>query len=164
MRPEQTIFEDLESLCSSKGFIHAVADICFRDNVVGFKDDLRAEDTSYLFSKSRLIRTETTTLIGLMMRAPIDLTLPKPEVVSDYIEQARALLEELHQAIATAGTNVIFSEGATDPGFNPFMFGEVLREPIFYGPESAYAFQYRDLAPANTVRMLPGYSITEASI
>ena len=30
---------------------------------------------------------------------------------------------------------------------NPFTAGEVLREPIFYGGESAYTFQHRDLAP-----------------
>ena len=147
MRSEQTIFDELASLCRSTGFIHAVAAICFRDNIVGFKDELRAEDTSRLFSASRLIRTETTTLIGLMMRAPIDLTLPDSGIVSDYIKQADDLLDELHHAIANAGTKVILSERTTDPAFNPFTFGEVLRESIFYAGESAYAFQYRDLAP-----------------
>ena len=34
-----------------------------------------------------------------------------------------------------------------ESGFNPFTRGDVLREAIFYGGESAYAFQYRDLAP-----------------
>ena len=84
MRSEQAIFNDLATLCSSKGFIHAVAAICFRDNIVVFRDELRAEDMAQLFSKSRLIRTEVTTLIGLMMRAPINFSLPTPEVVSDY--------------------------------------------------------------------------------
>lgn len=147
MRSEQAIFDDLASLCCSSGFIHAVAAICSRDNVVGFKNELRAEDISHLFSKSRLTRTETTTLIGLTMRAPIDLTLPAPEVISNHIKQAYTLLEELHQAIATAGAKLIFSERVTEPDFNPFTFGEVLREPIFYGPQSAYTFQYRDLSP-----------------
>ena len=77
MRSEQEIFENLASLCSSQGFIHAVAHICFRDNIVGFRDELRAEDMAQRFSQSCLIRTEVTTLIGLMMRAPIDLTTPR---------------------------------------------------------------------------------------
>ena len=45
LRSEQAIFEDLASLGSSKGFIHAVAAICFRDNVVGFKDEPMADWT-----------------------------------------------------------------------------------------------------------------------
>jgi hypothetical protein len=34
-----------------------------------------------------------------------------------------------------------------DESFNPFANGSALREPIFYGGESAYSFQYRDLSP-----------------
>ena len=147
MRSEQEIFDDLEALCSSQGFIHAISYICFRDNVVGFSDELKAEDMAQLFSRSCLIRTEVTTLIGLMMRTPIDFILPTPEVVSGYIEHSEALLEELHQAMISAGEKVIALENTAGPDFNPFTFGEVLREAIFYSAESAYTFQYRDLAP-----------------
>ena len=147
MRSEQVIFDDLVSLCASPGYIHAVAAISFRDNFVTFADEFKAEDLLPWFSQRCLIRTETTTLIGLMMRAPINFTLPEPKVVSYYIEQSEALLGELHQAIITAAKEVIVSKRATEPDCNPFTLGEVLREPIFYGPESAYLFQYRDLAP-----------------
>ena len=147
MRSEQEIFNDLATLCSSKGFIHAVAAICFRDNIVGFGDELRAEDMAHMYSKSRLIRTEVTTLIGLMMRAPIDLSLPAPGVITDYIEQAEALLEELHQSMMNSGEMINALKNTSEPNFNPFTFGKFLREPIFYGGESAYSFQYRDLAP-----------------
>lgn len=147
MRPEQAIFDDLASLCASPGYIHAAAAICFRDNFVIFADDFKTEDLLPWFSQRCLIRTETTTLIGLMMRAPINFALPEPKVVSDYIEQSEALLEELRQAIITAAKEAILSKRATEPDVNPFTLGEVLREPIFYGPESAYLFQYRDLAP-----------------
>ena len=57
-RPEQDIFNDLASLCVSPGYIHAIASFCFRDHVVGFSDELRAEDYAKLFSFERLIRTE----------------------------------------------------------------------------------------------------------
>ena len=147
MRSEQAIFDDLATLCSSKGFIHGVAAICFRDNIVGFNGALRAEDMAHLFSKSRLIRTEVTTLIGLMMRAPIELTLPTPRVVSDYIEQTEALLDELHQSMMNSGAMSNALRNAAERDFNPFTFGKFLREPIFYGGESAYSSQYRDLAP-----------------
>lgn len=146
IRSEQEIFDELASLCTFPGYIHAIAAICFRDNILSVAGKLSSEDILNFSSKSRLIRTETTTLIGLMMRAPIDFTLPKRKVIYEYIEQTETLLEELHQAIQHVMEKSIFSERITEPGFNPFQLGEVLREPIFYGPESAYIFQYRDLA------------------
>ena len=81
------------------------------------------------------------------MRAPIDFTLPPQEVISGYIEQSEALLQELHQAIMDVGTEVISLELAEESGSNPFNSGQVLREIIFYGGESAYPCQFRDLAP-----------------
>ena len=97
-----------------------------------------------MFSRSRLIRTETTTLIGLMMRAPIDFTLPQPHLVSDYIEQTEKLLEELHTVIRNSMISLLRS-GQPDP--TVLSSGKFLREPIFYGGDAAYPFQYRDLAP-----------------
>src|ERR1700738_634929 len=120
MRSEQEIFDDLAVLCISKGYIHAIAIFCFRDYVVRFEDELRPENMARLYSKSRLIRTEVTTLIGLMMRAPIDFFLPLPETISDYIQRSEALLEELHYTLATTFANSLKPENATDPKFNTF--------------------------------------------
>jgi hypothetical protein len=78
-RTEQEIFDELAALCASQGYAHAIAFLCFRDNIVGYKDELRGEDYAKLFSLERLIRTEISTLIGLMARAPIDYALPSPE-------------------------------------------------------------------------------------
>ena len=147
MRSEQEIFDDLAALCLSKGYIHALANICFRDNVVRFKDELRPENLAPLFSASRLIRTEVTTLIGLMIRAPIDFSMPSQETISDYVGRSDALLDELHRAMSGARPDLFAAANLKGPDFNPFKFGDVLREPIFYGGESAYPFQYRDLAP-----------------
>ena len=148
MRSEQEIFDDLEALCSSQGFIHAIVHICFRDNVVGFSDELKAEDMAQLYSGSRLIRTEVTTLIGLMMRAPIDFILPTPETISGYIGHSEALLEELHQAMINAFAKVIAPENAEEPNFNPFTFGDFLREAIFYSAEIRLPFPISRLGSA----------------
>ena len=147
MRLEQEIFDDLATLSISKGYIHAIANVCFRDYVVSFGDELKPENILRLYSRLRLIRTEVTTLIGLMMRAPIDFSLPLPQTISDYIERSETLLEELHHTLAAPFAHYLTSENASNPDFNPARIGEALREPIFYGGESAYAFQYRDLAP-----------------
>ena len=132
MRTEQTVFEELASLCISRGFVHAIAKTCF----------LHIEDLATMRSRSRLIRTEITTLIGLTMRGPIDFSLPAPEILSDYLERSYALLEELHQTMRHPRT-----DSAASPNADRYTSGQFLRELIFYGGESAYSFQYRDLAP-----------------
>ncbi|WP_455230852.1 nuclease-related domain-containing protein [Geopseudomonas aromaticivorans] len=56
-----------------------------------------------------------------------------------------------------------------DSGFDPFERGAVLREPIFYSGESAYNFQYLDLAVSKYAADEPwlmanrGFSIDQAS-
>lgn len=79
MRSEQEIFDDLASLCASPGYAHAVAYLCSRDNMIHYSGEMKADDMQHLFTKSRLIRTETSTLIGLMLKSPIDYTLPAPQ-------------------------------------------------------------------------------------
>lgn len=80
MRSEQVIFDDLASLCASPGYAHAVAYLCSRDNMIHYSGEMKAEDMQHLFTKSRLIRTETSTLIGLMLKSPIGLA-PFPRTV-----------------------------------------------------------------------------------
>lgn len=146
-RSEHDIFSDLASLCVSPGYIHAVAYFCFRDHVVGFGDELRSEQYAKLFSFDRLIRTEISTLIGLMLRAPRDLTLPDQNVLAQYLERTEALLRELHEALNEPGrASLIAALANPAKSANPFTSAAVLREPIFYGAESAYTSQYRDLS------------------
>src|SRR5258708_16822498 len=148
-RAEQEIFNDLAAVCISPGYAHAVAHFCFRDQVVGYGDALKGEDYAKLFSFDRLIRTEISTLIGLMVRAPRDLTMPDSKTLEDYIGRTEALLKELHHGMnapAMAELREAFADPEKFKGFNPFARGAALREPIFYGAESAYSFQYRDLS------------------
>ena len=148
MRAEQEIFDELAGLCSSPGYAHAIAYLCSRDNMIRYSGEMKAEDMQHLFSKSRLIRTETSTLIGLMLKNPIDYTLPAPPVLEKYIEATEALLEEIHHTMTASFLQDIDPAKIAEPGCNPFTNGAALREPIFYGGESAYSFQYRDFAPA----------------
>ncbi len=146
-RAEQAIFDDLAALCVSAGYIHAIAYFCYRDHVVGFGDELRADDYAKLFSFDRLIRTEISTLIGLMLRAPRDLACPDQKTLEQYLKSTEALLKELHEALNEPGKAAFFSAIA-DPSksANPFTDAAALREPIFYGAEFAYPSQYRDLS------------------
>ncbi|BES72579.1 hypothetical protein RE428_35970 [Marinobacter nanhaiticus D15-8W] len=67
-RLEKDIFLELSELCASPGYIHAIAAICFRDNTIRYSDKLTGDHLSHFFSQERLIRTEISTLIGLMCK------------------------------------------------------------------------------------------------
>jgi len=145
-RTESEIFGELETLCSSPGYIHAIAFFCLRDNMIRYSGEMKPEDMRHLFSRTRLIRTETSTLIGLMLKHEIRYDLPSPEVMNDYVEKTEKLLEELHESMSSAFFAHLNPEATKEGGSNPFTYGEVLREAIFYGGESAYNFQYRDFS------------------
>ncbi|MFN3738987.1 SEC-C metal-binding domain-containing protein [Hydrogenophaga sp.] len=168
MRSEQEIFDELASLCASPGYAHAIAYLCSRDNVIRYSGEMTAEDMQHLFSKSRLIRTETSTLIGLMLKSPIDYTLPALPILENYVESTEALLEEIHQAMSASFRQDIDPAKIAEDGFSPFTSSAALREPIFYGGESAYSFQYRDFSPAKYANDDPwliankGFSIHDA--
>lgn len=146
-REESQIFEDLAALAALPGYVHAVAHICNRDNVIHIKDKLKPSDMDHLFSRERLIRTELTTLIGLMVKSPLNLSLQPADVVEGYVQRTDVLMKELHDAISYPMFAAMFEaiKGGTKPPY-PWR-GTGMREPIFYGTESAYAFQYRDLVP-----------------
>ena len=82
-RSEQEIFADLAALCVRAGYVHALAHLCFRDNIILYAGQMTEADMREMFSPSRLIRTEINTLIGLMVKADIDWALPTPH--TDFI-------------------------------------------------------------------------------
>jgi hypothetical protein len=103
------------------------------------------DDMMKSYGPSRLIRTELSTLIGLTAKGEISFELPKPQTFQSLADRSEALLEELHSAL-NGPLMASFNPEAIAAGINPFTQADVLREPIFYGGESAYSFQYRDFA------------------
>jgi hypothetical protein len=146
MREEALIFRDLSTLCTSRGYVHALAYLCFRDTVIRYTGEMRAEDMENLFSPDRLIRTETSTLIGLMVQQEIDWSLPDSGTVQHYIDETEKLLKELHESMSAPTIEEVRDAIESGDKTNPFEKGSNLREPIFYGGESAYSFQFRDLS------------------
>lgn len=145
-RPEADVFAELKTLCTSAGYIHAIAYFCWRDNLIRHSGpQVVAKDLEHLHSHDRLLRTEIATLIGLMVQKPFDLLLPKPADMQAYIAGTDALLQELHRAL---GPHLLWGDlcAGKAPEHNPFADAMAMREPIFYSGESAYNFQYRDLA------------------
>ncbi len=148
VRSEEEVFALLAELCSSEGYAHALATMCFSDSFVKIGPEMKPEDLMHLFTRSRLIRTELSTLIGLMVKSrPIDYRLAY-STINQQIGASRALLEELHQALSQPFIKRIREEISSGKFSekSPFSSGESLREPFFYSGESAYTSQYRDFA------------------
>jgi hypothetical protein len=149
-RTEKEIFDELTALCTSSGYIHALAFIASKDNIIEIKEELSAKDFTKMYSWDRLIRNEFSALLGLMVKQPISYDLPDKATLKKYVDDSYRLLNELHNAMEQAR------------GFRD------LREPIFYSGESAYSFQMRDLATAKYgrdnewLKANRGFSIEEA--
>jgi hypothetical protein len=147
MRSETEIFSELEQLCGSAGYIHLYADLVFRNTFVRFAEGIKGEDFHESFGRDHLIRTELTTLLGLMIKQKMDFTIPTHARMAELGTQTLTLLEELHTCLAGPMRPTPETAAADDFKKIGFTRGDVLREPIFYTGESAYASQYRDFAP-----------------
>ena len=145
IRSEEEVFRDLEKLCISPGYAHAIAIFNFRDNVISYSEKGVVDEMVRQYTSKRIIRTEFSILVGLMCKADIDISLPPCDVLQRYIDDTERLLEELHQSMAVALYKIFDPERIVEKDFNPFRSGNVLREAIFYGADSAFSFQYREL-------------------
>lgn len=145
-RQEEEILGDLKAVCASSGYAHVIAFFCFRDNFIKYNEEVSTEELSHLYSDTFLVRTEISTLIGFMVQNDIDFTLPSPIKFQEYIEKTESLLNELHHSLMVPFRQSIENVIENSEVFKPFTSGEMLREPIFYGGESAFNFQYRDLS------------------
>jgi hypothetical protein len=170
---ESEVFQQLRMLCGSNGYVHVIAYFCHRDNFFKIDEkksisDQLEQQSNKFYSGKQLIRTEISTLMGLMLKSKIDLTIPQPQDFQDIILKTEKLLLDLHHAISlplTVDVKRMFSEKDMS---NPFTKGVHLREPIFYGSESAYNFQYDELSKvryANDekwIARIKGFSIEQA--
>lgn len=147
-RTEAEVFSDLESLCQSDGYLHTIAYFCFRDNVVRCDEEIQKEDFLEQYGTDRLLRIEISTLIGLACKVELNVNLPTPAKMQEYIEKTETFLLELHHSMMPDISDMfkLDANNKPDKSYNPFNKGTFLREPIFYGGESAYHFQYRDLS------------------
>ena len=167
-RNEKQIFADLQALAAEPGYAHAIAALCFRDNTIGFSEEIQADDIAKMFSNERLVRTEVSTLIGLLVKADLNLWLPPPNELQRMLDRSDALLLELHKAMNAPSFKKMVEAVQQQDDTDPLSQGNVLREAIFYSGESAYNFQYRDFAgekyaaDKNWLRANKGFVIHEA--
>ncbi len=169
-RNEQEIFNDLEQLCASSGYVHAIAFLCYRDNTFGYNldDGISEKDMLQQFSPERLVRTEISSLIGLAYKNGLDTVLPSPLTIQEYVDKTESLLEEIHSSMLPRLDENIPQEEAIHKLGEMMESGEMFREAIFYGGESAFHFQYRDLCLQKYAKdndffeKTKGYSLVQA--
>ena len=144
IRTESEIFNELESLCSSTSFIHVIALFCFKDTFIHTTGEgLTAETLSQQFDKSRLSRTELSSLIGLMCKSNVSLEPLSRAELEKLASKTWHLLEELHRSFYGP---IDLSNFLTGNASTKSSQSHLMREAIFYAGEGVYKHQYRDLA------------------
>lgn len=145
-RSEAEVFSDLSDICSHSGYLHVIAYFCYRDNLINFNGEMTKENVLQQFNRNRLLRSELSVLIGLTCKKTLNVDIPKHDDFQFLIDRTQFLLEELHRAMIPDLKGAFDPVKLKDPKYNPLNNGDVIRESIFYGGESAYYFQYRDLS------------------
>ncbi|MFY0677870.1 MAG: SEC-C domain-containing protein [Neptuniibacter sp.] len=136
-RPEQDVFDELEVLSKSPGFIHVIARFSLRDHAISFDEELTYDSVAHQHSQSALLRTEISTLISLMLKGNRWLEEVSHEEVLLLFKQTQSLLHDLHVSIYKATGR----ESDAAPKDKKW-----LREAIYYAGESAYGSQYIELS------------------
>jgi hypothetical protein len=183
MRTEQEIFDELEVIAAQEGFWEVIAFFCWKDTFIHFSGEkLDAEAFAQAFDRTRLSRTELSTLIGLACKSGFsDKQLSLGEL-KERAEHVWHLLDELHHSFYPPLDFAALSEkfGSKDgddiPNFGEFMRelapnrdkNHFMREAIFYGGDGVFKHQYRDLAKRrysldeDWVEANKGFKITQA--
>ncbi len=50
-RCEAEVFAEIAALARESGYVHAIAQICYRDNLVSYTKEMKASDLQKLFSR-----------------------------------------------------------------------------------------------------------------
>ena len=166
-RTEEQIFSDIVNLCTRPGYVHVIACLSFRNNVMQVENNLTSEDVARNWSGDYLIQNEINALISCMVKADIDWTIPSPDQIQEMIDTSHRLLREYHDRLLYNARSIPSAASAVKD-FDPMSTGDSLREAIFYAPDSAHDFQFRDMAAerysndAAWIRKNLGYDPTDA--
>ena len=148
MSDESTIFNRLEHLARRPGYAHVIAALCYRLKFLSSNSPIALADGSTAGRGEKIIRTEIGLLVGLFSKSERDLSIPTIEMFREMINQTELLLSKLHEAqmnVVVKGMCSTDSE-TEDAGHDSKV--AFLREAMIYSGESAYTFQYRNMAPA----------------
>ncbi len=149
-RAKREVIADLERLCQEDGFIYSYCGLVLSSLFMSPKEIAETDWTQ------RLNTQELAFLLGLMVKRPLSLTVPSSPARSDaQYNSVIRLFEELHKTHgfpfkipATENQqNLEESIAKHVQAYDDWMDnGLGMVEPIFYGGEGAYDFQYFEMA------------------
>jgi hypothetical protein len=145
-RLETEVFQELEYLCKQPGIIDVVAFLCFKDTFIHANEGkIDAEVMAQQYDRSKLSRTELSTLVGLVCKHGIvEQAITKIEL-EQHVTHIYTLFEELHSTFYNPIDFKELLEKKVLPN-KIFSSGTFMREAIFYAGEGVYKHQYRDLS------------------
>lgn len=147
MRSEQEVFNDLEQLCTSSGFIYVLP--CFEillDCIFSDSKEVKPSDMHCAKDMDKkIIETEMSALVGLMIKKQIDYSEPKEEKLFEMFFQAHSLLDELHKILEFQAVKSIDIEKIIKNKSLIQPRKEWIREKTFYASQCANDFQLLDL-------------------
>ncbi len=158
IRPTANVLRDLESLASTRGYMHVLAEITSRDL---FLDIHEAATINW---RERITYQELTLMVGLTLKAaPLSYDELLEDELNKLVDKTRSLLEELHRSYndqffqvmsevvkADGGMEALpaLSEKKKDEHFKK-LFGSSasMIEATFYDDSGSYDFQFLEMAP-----------------
>ncbi|WP_318515894.1 NERD domain-containing protein [Photobacterium leiognathi] len=169
IKDEAELLEELKTLCSKPGFIHAFTYLCRRDGTVSFVGGIKYEDLLKFYGNERLIRTELSTLHGLMLKSGYNTAPIDSKLIEEYANSAESILEKIHDTMKQGIADRFTPDNLKKMSMEEFFsHPAALRESIFYAAEEAHDFQYRDLSAiryendAEWLKANIGFTIEEA--
>ncbi|MDC5808831.1 SEC-C metal-binding domain-containing protein [Vibrio europaeus] len=147
IRSEDIVFKELMQLCSQKGFIHVLAYLSIRDNSFSYSDHIKSDDLAKFSDASRLIRTEISTIQGLILKSGYSVDAIPDELFDEYVAKIDSLMLEIHHGLGKEMKDSFNHLDVGDKGRKDFFsFTAAIRESVYYASEPAYDFQLCELA------------------
>ena len=142
------IIDKIEAVTRQTGFIYTFALILLRDLFFS------PEDATDINWHEHLNFQELTFLAGLVVKAEIDLTIPKEADSAAWFEEIYRLFDELHkkhhehffEQLKIRVKEEGYPANPDEEYRKTFGSGMMITEPIFYGGSGAYDFQYLEFA------------------
>ena len=148
-RKDTDILSELEQLCGEPGFIYS---LCL---MVGRCLWMSTDEVADINWSERPNQEELSLLFGLLVKRPFRLDeVPPEEAILGQVQRATELLKELHLSLTllmlpsnNRESDVQDKLANISQNYEDWMnSGEGMVEPIFYGGEGAYGFQYLEMA------------------
>ena len=148
-RNQAEILAELDHLCQAPGFLYT---FCL---MTAWAMWMSTEEVAEIDWHQRPNNQELGLLLGVLVKRPLTLQrIPTEKEFQQQADQASELLEELHGSYTLPPLIDLGNTSAT--GFDPIRrwaeeyqqwmsSGNGLVEPIFYGGEGAYIFQYLEM-------------------